>query len=69
VNTDIIDTGRKFGTGVNDTAGKFYAVSATLVENLPPVSTTPGENFATGTAGVVHAGDKFATGVNNTGDK
>ncbi len=30
-------------------------------------STTPAENFATGTAGVVDTGGKFATGVDDTG--
>jgi hypothetical protein len=33
---------------------------------MPPVSTTPAANFATGTAGVVDTGGKFATGVNGT---
>ncbi len=31
----------------------------TSVANLPPVSTTPAENFATGTAGVVDTGGKL----------
>jgi hypothetical protein len=31
------------------------------------VSTTPSENFATSTAGVVDTGGKFATGVKDTG--
>jgi hypothetical protein len=35
--------------------------------NLPPVSTTPAENFATGTAGVIYTGGKFFTSVNDTG--
>jgi hypothetical protein len=40
--------------------------------NLPPVSTTPAANFATGTAGVVYAGSKLppmsTTPVANNGD-
>jgi hypothetical protein len=44
----------------------------TPVANLPPVppvSTTPAANFATGTAGIVDTGGKFATTVNDTGGK
>jgi hypothetical protein len=37
--------------------------------NLPPVSMTLAENFATGTAGVVDTDGKFATGVNDSGGK
>jgi hypothetical protein len=38
-------------------------------EGAPLVSTTPGANFATRTAGVVDTGGKFATSVNDTGGK
>jgi hypothetical protein len=36
---------------------------------LPPVSTTPANNFSTSFACVVDTSGKFATGVNNTGGK
>jgi hypothetical protein len=45
---------------------KFSIFSA---QGAPPVSTTPAENFATGTTGVVDTGGKFATGVNDIGGK
>ncbi len=43
-------------TGINDTGGKCavsvnYTGGMTKAANLPPVSTTPAANFATGTAG------------------
>jgi hypothetical protein len=41
-------------------------VSTTLAANLPPVSTTPAENFATSFASVVDTGGKFATSDNDT---
>jgi hypothetical protein len=34
---------------------------------LPPVSTTPGANFATNCTSVVDTGGKFAASVNDTG--
>ncbi len=37
--------------------------------NLPPVSTTSAENFATSTAVVVDTGGKFVIGYNNAGGK
>jgi hypothetical protein len=40
-------TSGKFTTGVNDTSGKFAAMSTNPVKNLPPVSITPAVNFAT----------------------
>jgi hypothetical protein len=40
-----------------------------MAANLPPVSTTPAENFATSSAGVIDTGGKFAVGVNNAGGK
>jgi hypothetical protein len=51
----VVDTGGKFATCVNDTRG-----------NLPLVSSTPVEKFATG---INDNGSKFAKGVNNTGGK
>jgi hypothetical protein len=36
---------------------------------MTPVSTTPAENFATGTTGVVYISGKVATRVNDTCDK
>jgi hypothetical protein len=39
------------------------------VANLPPVSTTPAENFATSFLSVVNTSGKFATGINDTGGK
>jgi hypothetical protein len=41
----------------------------TPAANLPPVSTTPAANFATGFASVVDTGVKFATDVNDTCSK
>jgi len=51
----VVDTGRKFATGVNDTGGKFATgvndaggklppVSTTAAANLPPVTLTPVAN-------------------------
>jgi hypothetical protein len=37
----------------------------TPVANLPPISTTPAENFATSFSCVVDTGGKFAAGVND----
>jgi hypothetical protein len=59
----------KFTTGVNDTGGKLPPVSTTPAANLPLVSMTPVEHFATIFPCVVDTGGKFATGVNNTGGK
>ncbi len=45
--TSINDTGGKLATGtagVVDTGAKLPPVSIALEVNLPPVSTTPGEN-------------------------
>jgi hypothetical protein len=42
-------------------------VSATLVANLPPISTTPAVLVANFAAGVIDTGFKFATGVVDTG--
>jgi len=36
----------------------FTSEGAPPVENLPPVSTTPAPNFATGTTGVLDTGGK-----------
>jgi hypothetical protein len=44
---------------ISDTGGKFAGVTTTLVENLPPISTTPSANFANGTTGVIDTGGKF----------
>jgi hypothetical protein len=41
----------------------------TPAAKLPPVSTTPAENFVISFASVVNPGGKFATGVNDTGGK
>jgi hypothetical protein len=41
----------------------------TPAANLPPVSTTPAEYFATNSPCAVDTGGKFATGVNDTGGK
>jgi hypothetical protein len=45
-----------FATGVVDTGGNLPPASLTLVENLPPVSTTQGEMVAKFAAGVVDTG-------------
>jgi hypothetical protein len=39
----------------------------TPATNFSPVSTTPAENFATGSAGVIDTSGKIATGVNEPG--
>jgi hypothetical protein len=54
----------KFAAGVVDTGGNLPP--ATLVANLPPVSTTQGELVAKFADGVVDTGGKFATGVIDT---
>jgi hypothetical protein len=46
-----------------------YQRHPTPAANLPLVSKTPAENFATSFACVVDTGGKFATGVNDTGGK
>ncbi len=43
--TSVVDTGGKFATGVNDTGGKFAAGVNYNGGNLPPVSTTPANNW------------------------
>jgi hypothetical protein len=46
------------------------AAKLTLVAaNLPPVSTTPAENFSTSFPSVFYTGGKFATGVDDAGGK
>jgi len=38
-------------------------------QGAPPVLMTLGENFASGTSGVVDASGKFGNGINDTGGK
>jgi hypothetical protein len=58
--------GKKFATGVNDTAVNF---ATAVAKNLSPVSMTQAVNFATGTVGVIDTCSKFASDVNDTSGK
>jgi hypothetical protein len=44
-NADVVDTGGKFGIGVNVTGGKFAASFNDTGIKLPPVSKTPAANL------------------------
>jgi hypothetical protein len=57
--TGINDTGGKFATGVNDTGSKIAAGINDIGGKLPPVSTTPAANFATGINNTSETGGKI----------